>query len=278
MKLFKLRTLWGLLSFGIYLALVALVWFYFNVKSKEKKQHYVKKNDDVVQVALAAPKQSSLPEKKKKTKKKKPQKKVKKTQPKKQKRKQKKLNTKKKTESKKQLKRKKRPTKNVSKKNKKVKKRDTNRTRTKKKQSAKSLFASVKTPRKPMIKITDKPVRTKPTKQLFTMVDAKAHKDAQHSLKKQRRKERGVENAYLAKVQRMLEDWPSQSDFAGEKVKVYLKIRPDGYFTFEFKQKANNPAFNEALRAYLEQLQTIGFGPHEGRRTYLFEAEFVAKD
>jgi protein TonB len=76
----------------------------------------------------------------------------------------------------------------------------------------------------------------------------------------------------------MLEGWPAQSDFAGEKVKVHLKIDPTGHFEFVIKRKSSNPEFNRALTEYLKQLQEFGFGPHKGSRTYLFEAEFIAKE
>jgi protein TonB len=94
----------------------------------------------------------------------------------------------------------------------------------------------------------------------------------------QKRSDSGVENAYLAKVQDMLEDWPAQSDYAGEKVKVILFIKPSGLFEFKLQTISSNKAFNSGLVAYLEQLQSIGFGHHKGKRTYEFGAEFIAND
>ena len=268
MKRWKVSAGWGLLAVAVYAAIVGIMLAYFDYKRHNRPKRYVQKNDDAIRVALAAPSSSvaAQPLKRPHTSRRKPKKaatpksqSVRKTKP---------------TRSAKTHTKRKSP----SKVRKNVVKRDTNRTRRRRQKSAKELFASLPSAKRPHITVSSKPLPPKTARQLFTMVDAKPRKDAQHSLKKQRRKERGVEDAYLAKVQRMLEDWPSQSDFAGERVKVYLKIRPSGYFEFEFKQKADNPAFNEALRAYLEQLQTIGFGPHKGKRTYLFEAEFVAKE
>jgi protein TonB len=76
----------------------------------------------------------------------------------------------------------------------------------------------------------------------------------------------------------MLEDWPAQSDYAGEKAKVILYIEPSGFFEFKVVSQSNIPAFNRGLEEFLEQLQIAGFGPHNAGRTYKFEAEFIAKD
>lgn len=262
----SLKIIWGVVAVGIYFLVVGLLLLYFNHHHTSEKKHYVKKDEHRIQVALGAPKQKVVPKKKPdpkpKTKPKlKPKpKKVKKAPEKK---------TKKKVIKEKVVK-------------KKVKKRDRNITKPKPRKKPKDLFANVKTPKKkkPLIQVTDKPIKSKPKKQLFEMVESRpsASERISNSLKKQKSMDSGVEDAYLAKVQRMLEGWPAQSDFAGEKVKVHLKIDPTGRFEFVIKRKSRNPAFNQALTEYLEQLQEFGFGPHKGSRTYLFEAEFVAKE
>lgn len=263
-----LRIVWGILAVGIYLTLVLLLALYFNHRSNDEKKHYVKKDEHRIQVAIAS---SSQPKKTPPViKKKKPKQKTKplpKPKPKPKKR----VSKKAKPVKKKVIKEK------VVKK--KVKKRDRNVTKPKKRPT--DLFANVKTKKKkPLIQVTDKPVHSTSKKKLFEMVDAKPSKSKKpsRSLKQQKQYDSGVEDNYLAKVQEMLEGWPAQSDFAGEKVKVYLKIDPTGHFEFEIKRKSRNPEFNRALTEYLQQLQEFGFGPHKGSRTYLFEAEFIAKD
>ena len=94
----------------------------------------------------------------------------------------------------------------------------------------------------------------------------------------QKQMDSGVEDDYLSKVQSMLEGWPAQSEYAGEKVKVILYIDPTGFFEFKVKSASNNPNFNAGLMEYLEQLQEFGFGRHKGNRTYNFEAEFIVKE
>jgi len=253
-----LTYIWGIIAVGIYLFVVGLLIFYFNHTSTDEKKRYVKKDEHRIQVSLSAPKKKVLPKKKSVKKKSKPK-------PKKHK-----------VKSKKQTRQKKVIKENVVKKI--ARKKDQNLTKPKKR--PKELFRNVKTQKKPLIKVTDKPIVSKPKKQLFEIKERRssASERISNSLKKQKSMESGVEDDYLARVQEMLEGWPAQSDFAGEKVKVHLKIDPTGHFEFIIKRKANNPKFNQALTEYLKQLQEFGFGPHKGGRTYLFEAEFIAKE
>jgi protein TonB len=252
----------GFLAFGIYFFIVGLLLFYFNTRNEEKSVHYVKKDEHRIQVAISTPQKAIAPKPKVKPKKKpkpKPKKKVKsKPKP-------------KKVIKKKVIKEK------ISKRT--MKKKDENLTKAKKK--ALDLFANVKTSKKKnLITVSDKPIKTIPKNNLIKMSDkpVSASERISSSLKEQKSSDSGVENAYLAKVQSMLEGWPAQSEYAGEKVKVLLRIDPTGLFEFELKTVSSNENFNSGLTEYLEQLQTIGFGRHKGERTYQFEAEFIAKE
>ena len=259
----------GFLAFGIYFLLIGLLIFYFNTREEKKSVRYVKKNENRIQVAFSAPKQSehkkAVNPKPKVKPKPKPKPKVKP-----------KVKLKPKPKPKKVLKKKVIKEKVVKKE---VKKKDENLTKPKKK--ALDLFANVKTPKKKkLIEVTDKPIKTTPKNNLIKVTDKpiSASERISSSLKNQKSSDSGVENAYLAKVQSMLEGWPAQSEYAGEKIKVILYINPTGFFEFKLKTTSNNPNFNEGLTGYLEQLQDIGFGRHRGERTYQFEAEFIAKE
>ena len=261
----------GVLAIGIYLLVIGLLIFYFNTRSEEKSKRYVKKDEHRIQVALSAPQKPEKP----KVVKKKPKAEA-----------EAEAEAKKKPKVKEKVKPK--PKKVVKKKvikekvrKKPVKKKDVNRTKPKKRNKAKDLFANVKTPKKKnIIKVSDKPIKTKPKNNLITVTENKtsASERISSSLKNQKSSDSGVENAYLAKVQSMLEGWPAQSEYAGEKVKVILYINPTGFFEFKLKTASNNSNFNEGLTEYLEQLREIGFGRHKGERTYQFEAEFIAKE
>ena len=263
MKQLTLRIVWGVVSVMLYLLLVFSLFFYFDHRNHESKKHYVKKDEHRIQVAIAAAPKAPAVKKKKAVKPKPKPKPTPKKRPK----------TTKKPEPQKKRVLKEKITK------KRIQKRDHNTTRPKKR--LKDLFSQVKAKKtKPLIRVTDKPVVTTPKKKLFEMIDAKPSKNRRpdHSLKQQKQYDSGVEDAYLAHVREMLEGWPAQSDFAGEEVKVHLKIDPTGHFEFVIKRRSQNPAFNRALTDYLKQLQEFGFGPHRGSRTYLFEAEFIAKE
>ena len=59
-------------------------------------------------------------------------------------------------------------------------------------------------------------------------------------------------------------------------VRIYVK--PTGQFDFKVKSKSNNIDFNLGLIDFLEQLQKLGLGSHNGGKTYEIEVEFTAKE
>ncbi len=270
----------GLLAFVIYFAIIGLLIFYFNTREEKKSVHYVKKNENRIQVALSMPekleKKKVIKAKSKPKPKVKPKSKVeKKVKPKP------KPKVKAKPKPKKVVKKKVKKEKVVKKKiaKKVIKKKDENLSKPKKKTL--DLFENIKTsPKKNYIQITDEPVTTTPKNNIIEITNKpmSASERISSSLKEQKNSDSGVENAYLAKVQSMLEGWPAQSEYAGEKVKVLLLIDPTGGFEFELKTASNNEDLNIGLVEYLRQLQSIGFGRHKGERTYRFEAEFIAKE
>ena len=260
----------GLLAFGIYFLLIGLLIFYFNVRDEKKSIRYVKKDEHRIQVAISAPKKAAKTKPVKPKVKPKPKPKKTKVKPK----------PKPKPKPKKKVKKKVIKEKVVKKA---VKKKDVNLTKPKKVTKPKDLFANVssskkKTKPKLEMKITDKPVKPKKSSLIKVSDKPSASSLVSDSLKVQKSSDSGVENAYLAYVQSMLEGWPAQSEYAGEKVKVLLQINPSGFFEFKIKSASNNQDFNDGLIEYLEQLQEIGFGRHKGNRTYQFEAEFIAKE
>jgi protein TonB len=159
-----------------------------------------------------------------------------------------------------------------------TRKKDANRTR-RKKEKLSNLFATVK-PKHTVIQVTKKPLAPKVKQELIKLTDKplKASDRISSSLKIQKQSDSGIENAYFAKVEEKLKGWPAQSDYAGEKAKVWLKIAPDGYFEFKLLSASNNEGFNSGLITYLKQLQRFGFGAHKGTRPYEIEVEFIATE
>jgi len=267
------KLIWGIVAFGIYFLLLGLVIYYFNTHHDEKTQVYVKKNEKRIQVTLAPPPITNVLKKVPKKLKVKVTPKIKKNikMPKKVKPIVKKKIVKekivKKIAKKKDI--------NITK-NKNIKK--VNIPKVKK---TLDLFADVKTTEKKLdMSITKKPIKSTPTSKIIKIKDKplSASERINSTLKRQKDSRSGEENAYFAKVQSMLEDWPAQIEFAGEKAKVVLYIKTSGEFEFKVQSASTIDAFNEGLIAFLEQLQSIGFGPHNGERTYEYEAEFIAKE
>lgn len=275
----SLRILWGGIAIAIYAGLIALLLFYFNSRHASKPKHFVKKNEKRIQLAsskrVEAIKVKTIVEKTK-TPKEKPLPKKESLKTTVQKRIPKKI------------------TKKVHKekivKKPKPKKRDENRTKVKKHTPIKINKPKVKKPKK---SDTHKPKKVpKKTSDLFATVRAKAKKNESlkqnkpksasqkitESIKNQKESQSGVENAYYAKVQSLLETWPAQSDYAGEKAMVHLYVKPTGLFEFKVKSQSDNVEFNLGLIDFLMQLQKLGFGTHKSGKTYEFEVEFIAKE
>jgi len=259
----------GLLAFGIYITVIGLLIFYFNSREEKKPVHYVKKNEERIRISMSTPK----PQVKKETKKQ--PKKVLKPKP-KPKPKPKKT-VKKKVVKKKVIKEK------VVKKPKNIKKKkDTNTTKPKKVNKPKDLFANISSSKKvekpKPIKVTKTPVKPKKSNIIKVSDKPSASELVSNALKIQKKSDSGIENAYLAKIEEKLKGWPAQSEYAGEKTKVWIKVEPSGAFKFKIITASGNEAFNSGLMAYLQQLQKIGFGQHKGNRAYELDVEFIATE
>ncbi|NOR56296.1 MAG: hypothetical protein GQ531_08815 [Sulfurovum sp.] len=252
----------GVVAVGIYLLLVTLLLVYFNTRQTQKSVHYVKKNENRIRVSMGGPKTEVKKKKEKVIEKKKPQVKKKTKE-----RIKKEKDTRKKVIKEKVVKKVK-----VAKKPKKIEK----KAPPKKVNKPKDLFASVATKKKPeRKKVKEKTVKQK----VLAKKEVKSASELfSESLKEQKRSDSGIENAYLAAIEEKLKGWPAQSEYAGESVKVWLKVETDGSFIFKIRSASSNDDFNEELIVYLEQLQKFGFGPHKGDRAYEIDVEFIAKD
>ena len=257
----------GLLAFGIYISVIGILLFYFNTRDQEKPLHYVKKNEERIRVTMSTPKPQVKKEIKKQPKKvvkPKPKPKPKKT-------------VKKKEVKKKVIKEK------VVKKAKVVKKKqDLNTTKPKKVNKPKDLFANISATKKvekpKPVKAVETPVKPKKSNSIKVSEKISAAELVSNTLKIQKKSDSGIENAYLAMIEEKLKGWPAQSEYAGEKAKVWIKVEPSGIFRFKVISASGNEAFNSGLIAYLKQLQKIGFGPHKGNRPYELDVEFIANE
>ena len=228
----------GALAIGIYLSFVGVLLYYFNYRTTEKAVHYVKKNSSVMAVSLAGGNQMKRKEKKKKQ----------------SAQKKKRVNPKK--------------IRNITAPNK-AKQKSKKAKQSPKKVKTKSLFSSIKTPTKPRKKTRKKANRGEQKSASQKVADA---------MKKAEHRDKGIENKYFASVEEKLRGWPAQANYAGEQISVWLKVYPSGSFEFKIRRLSANSEFNEALIAYLKQLQEIGLGRHSNPKPYQIEVEFEARE
>jgi len=278
----SLSFLWGGIAFAVYFGLIGLLLIYFNQRNIEKPKYFVKKDEKRIQVMQTAPteaikvktiikkaKHIAQPKKTEIIKPHKP-----KVVPKKDK-----------VILKEKVIKKNLRNKNV------IKKKDVNRTKPKKNKPLKMNKPKIKVKKEvkktKKIKKYHKPI-VKKTSDLFSSVstvkketkikEIKKTKSESKQIKDKNKSDSGIENAYFAKVQSLLETWPAQSDYAGEKAIVSLYVKPTGMFEFKVKSQSDNVDFNLGLIDFLMQLQRIGLGRHNADKTYEFKVEFIAKE
>jgi hypothetical protein len=91
-----------------------------------------------------------------------------------------------------------------------------------------------------------------------------------------RNRERGVENAYIAKVQRRLNNWHAQSNYKGQSAKIKLVIKSSGHFRFTILRSSSG-SLSAGLRDFMEQLNRMGLGRHDKSTPYNINVTFKAK-
>ncbi len=265
----------GVFAVGIYLFLIVMLLLYFNIKEKQQPTHYVKKNEDSIRVTMASfekKPQTKKPEPKRQSTPKKP---TKTTKPKPQKERVKKEKDRRKKVIKEKVVQKPKP------KPKPKPKRPKKKPPPPKVNKPKDLFANVsakKKPEKNIIKVSDAPIKPKRDNIIKVTEKKSASELISSTLKKDKKSDKGIENAYLALIEEKLKGWPAQSEYAGERAKVWIKVEPSGRFVFKVTSASSIDSFNSGLIAYLKQLQRFGFGPHKGKRAYTLNVEFVAKE
>ena len=133
-----------------------------------------------------------------------------------------------------------------------------------KKERANSLFNSIETP--------------KPSQSSHTATQTNQNQATHQSGRvSDKNREKGVENAYIAKIQRQLRNWPAQSNYQGDQVRINFTIYSSGRFKFRITRRSANPDFNSGITEYLKQLQRVGFGTHSKSTPYDIDVNFKAR-
>jgi len=142
------------------------------------------------------------------------------------------------------------------------------------KKTAKDLFSNVKTKeiKKEPVKRTPKPPIQEPSriKHNSSVTDRikATHQSGQVS---NANRERGVENAYIAKVKRHMMNWDAVGA-KGQMVSIKLTIYNSG--KFRYTASGVSGAMMSSLRNYLDTLNRMGLGRHQKATPYSINVNF----
>jgi len=144
----------------------------------------------------------------------------------------------------------------------------------KKHRQSQDLFANVniKEPVKRQRQNSSQPNRVKHTSTATDRIK-NTHQSGQVSNKN---RERGVENAYIAKVKRQLSNWSAQSNYKGHRATIRLTINSSGHFRYSI-QSSTSASMSSGLRDFLEQLNRMGLGSHNRSTPYDIKVHFIAR-
>ena len=282
------KVISGVIAFIIYVSIIFLILFFYNIH-KTKAKNYVEKNSDRVTVTLVNSDKTVFNRKDKVTIPKKvvPKNVVPKKVPKKVVRAPKPIPKPKKVLPKKKVPKKVVPKKVVPKKvvPKKVVRAPKPIPKPKKvlpkkkvpKKSAKDLFSSIKTDR-PVKKHSKQPVK-QPVKRQSSIKHNSSITDRIKATHQSGRvsnanREKGVKNAYIAKVKRAMNNWDAVG-MKGQWVTVHLTIYNSG--KFRYTTTGVNGSMRESLKHYLDFLNRRGLGRHNKSTPYSIQVRFRAR-
>jgi len=295
----------GIAALSIYLGIIFLILFFYNIH-KTKAKNYVEKNSDRVTVTLVNSNKTvfnkrdkvSIPKKpvpkitppsiKKKLPKKAIPKKVepkktvpkkvipKKTVPKKTVPKKVLLADKPIPKPKKVVSPKAPPKKKVPKQPKKVIPKPPKKTVPKK--SAKDLFSSVKTntpvkkaPKRPVKQPAKRPIKQPSSIKHNSSITDRIKATHQSGRVSNANRDKGIENAYIAKVKRHMNNWDAVGA-KGQMVTINLTIYNSG--KFKYKASGISGSMMSSLREYLNTLNRMGLGRHKKSTPYSIQVRF----
>ncbi|HHD75502.1 MAG TPA: hypothetical protein ENK82_03690 [Campylobacterales bacterium] len=140
--------------------------------------------------------------------------------------------------------------------------------------TAKDLFSSVKTKeiKKQPVKRTPKPPVKQPSSVKHnSSVTDRIKATHQSGRVSNANRERGIENAYIAKVKRHMMNWNAVGA-RGQMVSIRLTIFNSGKFRYT-ASGVSGPMMS-SLRSYLDQLNRMGLGRHQKSTPYSIRVDF----
>lgn len=142
------------------------------------------------------------------------------------------------------------------------------------KKTAKDLFSNVKTKeiKKEPVKRTPKPPIQEPSRiKHNSSVTDRIKATQQSGQVSNANRERGVENAYIAKVKRHMMNWDAVGA-KGQMVSIKLTIYNSG--KFRYTASGVSGAMMSSLRNYLDTLNRMGLGRHQKATPYSINVNF----
>ena len=142
------------------------------------------------------------------------------------------------------------------------------------KKTAKDLFSSVKThsvKKRPVKQVIKRPVTQPSAVKHNSSITDRIKATHQSGRVSNANREKGVENAYIAKVKRHMMNWHAVGA-KGQWVTVHLTIFNSG--KFRYTASGVSGAMQSSLKQYLNTLNRIGLGRHKKSSPYSIQVRF----
>ncbi len=143
------------------------------------------------------------------------------------------------------------------------------------KKTAKDLFSTVKTKdvkKRPVKKTPKHPVKQPSSIKHRSSVTDRIKATHQSGRTSNANRDKGIENAYIAKVKRHMLNWNAVGA-KGQEVIVTLKIYQSGKFKYTSSSGVSG-AMKNSLKQYLNTLNRMGLGQHKKSTPYLIKVRF----
>jgi len=146
------------------------------------------------------------------------------------------------------------------------------------KKSAKDLFSNINTrtiPKKaPVIHTQKRPVivSKRPTIKHNSSVTDRIKNTHQSGRVSNANRDSGVKNSYIAKVKRHMKNWPASQK--GQRISISLTIYNSGKFSYRILSGARGE-MSSSLKQYLDRLNRIGLGRHGKSTPYNITVNFT---
>jgi len=142
------------------------------------------------------------------------------------------------------------------------------------KKTAKDLFSSVETKeikREPVKRTPKPPIKEPSTVKHNSSVTDRIKATHQSGRVSNANREKGIENAYIAKVKRHMMNWDAVGA-KGQMVTIKLTIYKSG--KFRYTASGVSGAMMSSLRSYLDTLNRMGLGQHQKATPYSIRVDF----